>query len=103
MTDTPEIAAEKIKKHAFSGGRNSLEEHRKLGGVPEIDISFQYLKCFLEPNDKKLQKIEEQYKSGKLLSGELKEITINLMTAFLEKHQVQREKAVDKISKFLNN
>lgn len=103
MTDSVETAAEKIKKHAFSGGRNSLEEHRKLGGVPEIDISFQYIKCFLEPNDKKLQKIEEQYTSGKMLTGELKEITINLMTKFLENHQIQREKALSKIDKFLKN
>lgn len=103
MTDTPEIAAEKIKKHAFSGGRNSLEEHRKLGGVPEIDVSFQYLRFFLEQNDKKLQKIEEQYRKGKILTGELKDITITLMTKFLEKHQAQREKAVDKIDKFLKS
>jgi tryptophanyl-tRNA synthetase len=31
----------KINKHAFSGGRETVEEHRELGGVPEIDVAFQ--------------------------------------------------------------
>lgn len=31
----------KINKHAFSGGRETLEEHRELGGIPEIDVAFQ--------------------------------------------------------------
>ena len=103
LTDSPEVAREKIMKHAFSGGRNSLEEHRKLGGIPEIDVSFQYLKFLLEPNDKKLAKLEEEYKSGKLLTGELKDYAIKLLTKFLEKHQTAREKAKSKLDKFLKN
>ena len=103
LTDTPEEVAEKIKKHAFSGGRNSLEEHRRLGGIPEIDISFQYLMCFLEPNDTKLKKIEDEYRSGQLLSGELKKHTIELMTKFLNHHQKEREHSKNKIDKFLKN
>ena len=30
----------KINKHAFSGGRESVEEHRKYGGRPEVDVAF---------------------------------------------------------------
>src|SRR3989338_1492286 len=45
LTDTPEEAEKKIKKYAFSGGKDTLEEHRKLGGNPDIDVSFQYLKA----------------------------------------------------------
>jgi hypothetical protein len=29
-----------VKKHAFSGGRATLEEHRLLGGDPAIDVSY---------------------------------------------------------------
>ena len=42
LTDTPEEAERKIKKYAFSGGQATLEEHRKLGGNPDVDVSFQY-------------------------------------------------------------
>src|SRR3989344_4140478 len=69
-TDSPKDVEDKIKKYAFSGGRDTLEEHRKLGGNPEIDVSYQWL-IFFEEDDKKLKKIYDDYKSGKLLSGEL--------------------------------
>jgi tryptophanyl-tRNA synthetase len=35
------VLQNKINKHAFSGGRETLEEHRELGGIPEIDVAFQ--------------------------------------------------------------
>ena len=38
LTDTPEEMARKVKKYAFSGGKDTLEEHRKLGGNPDIDV-----------------------------------------------------------------
>ena len=48
----------KINKYAFSGGKDSIEEHRKLGGDTQVDIAYQYLTFFLE-DDEKLQQIKE--------------------------------------------
>ncbi|PIN76797.1 tryptophan--tRNA ligase [Candidatus Woesearchaeota archaeon CG10_big_fil_rev_8_21_14_0_10_36_11] len=101
LTDTPEDAATKIKKYAFSGGQATLEEHRKKGGNPDVDVSFQMLLYGLEPDDKKLQKIYKEYKSGKLLSGELKQICIEKITVFLKEHQQKRAKAKKQIDKFI--
>ena len=101
LTDTPEEAARKIKKYAFSGGQATLEEHRRLGGNPDIDVSYQMLRYGLEPDDKKLQKIYDDYKSGKLLSGELKQILIEKITIFLKDHQEKRTKAQKEVEKFL--
>jgi len=100
-TDTPEEVKRKINKYAFSGGRDTLEEHRKLGGNPDIDVSFQYLKFLFEEDDKKLAKIESDYRSGKLLSGELKAILIDKINAFLKEHQKKRELAKKQIDKFI--
>lgn len=47
-----------INKHAFSGGKDTVEEHRKYGGNTEVDVSFLYLTFFLE-DDEKLEKIKE--------------------------------------------
>jgi len=100
-TDSPKEVENKIKKYAFSGGQPSLQEHRKKGGNPDIDVSYQYLKMLFEPDDKKLKKIHDDYKSGKLLTGELKEILIEKINSFLKHHQQEREKAKSKIEKFM--
>ncbi len=93
LTDTPEEAANKIKKYAFSGGQATVEEHRKLGGNPDIDVSFQMLRYGFEPDDQKLAKIEADYRSGKLLTGELKQLVIEKIAVFLKEHQKERKKA----------
>lgn len=100
-TDSPKEVEKKIKKYAFSGGQSTIEEHRKKGGNPNVDVSFQYLKMFFEPNDKKLEQIEKDYKSGKLLTGDLKEILIEKINSFLKEHQKKREEARKQIDKFL--
>ncbi|MEM5878940.1 MAG: tryptophan--tRNA ligase [Candidatus Aenigmatarchaeota archaeon] len=98
--DTPEMVREKIIKYAFSGGQPTIEEHRKKGGDPDIDVSYQWL-TFFEEDDKKLEQIREDYKSGKLLTGELKNILIEKLNNFLKEHQKKREKAKDQVEKFI--
>jgi len=100
-TDSPKEVETKIKRYAFSGGKESIEEHRKKGGNPDVDVSFQYLKMFFEPDDEKLRKIYEEYKSGKMLTSELKMILIEKINLFLREHQKKREKAKKQIDKFL--
>jgi tryptophanyl-tRNA synthetase len=99
LTDDAKTVEKKIKKYAFSGGRATIEEHREKGGDPDVDVSYQYLKLFFEPDDKKLKKIHDDYKSGKLLSGELKQITIDKINQFLANHQKRRNEVV--LSKYL--
>lgn len=100
-TDSPKVVEEKIKKHAFSGGRGSLEEHRKFGGNPDVDSCYKWLEMFFEPDDKKLAKIYNDYKSGKLLTSELKAYTIEKINAFLKEHQKKRELAKKQLNRFL--
>ena len=91
----------KINKYAFSGGQPDIDEHRKKGGNPDIDVSYQYLRIFFEPDDNKLKQIYDDYRSGKMLSGELKAILIEKINEFLKGHQEKREKAKDQVDKFL--
>lgn len=100
-TDSPKEVETKINKYAFSGGKDTLEEHKRYGGNPDIDISFIYLKSFFESEDKKLKKIEEDYRSGKLLSGELKQLAIKKINSFLKEHQKKMEKAKREVDKFI--
>ncbi|MEK6978617.1 MAG: tryptophan--tRNA ligase [Candidatus Micrarchaeota archaeon] len=101
LTDSPGEAESKIKKYAFSGGQPTIEEHRKLGGNPDIDIPFQMLKYGLEPDDAKLKAIEDDYRSGKLLTGELKQIVAENLIKFLQEHQKKRKQAEKSVGKFM--
>ena len=100
-TDSPEVVKKKINKYAFSGGQPDIDEHRKIGGNPDIDVSYQYLRIFFEPDDNKLKKIHDDYKSGKMLTGELKSILIEKINEFLSVHQQKREEARKNIDEYL--
>ncbi|MEM0340719.1 MAG: tryptophan--tRNA ligase [Acidilobaceae archaeon] len=93
LHDPPEVVRFKIMKYAFSGGQPTVELHRKLGGNPDVDVSFQWLKMLFEPDDVKLKKIEEDYRSGRMLTGELKEYLIEKLNSFLEEFRAKREEA----------
>lgn len=51
-----------VNKHAFSGGRDTIEEHRQFGGNCDVDVSFMYLTFFLEDDDKleQIRKVSPQ-------------------------------------------
>ena len=100
-TDSPEQVKKKINKYAFSGGQPDIDEHRKVGGDPDIDVSYQYLRIFFEPDDIKLKKIYDDYKSGKMLTGELKAILIEKINNFLSLHQEKREEARKNIDAYM--
>ena len=100
-TDTPNEVKKKINKYAFSGGRDTIEEHREKGGNPEVDVAFQYLRYLFEEDDDKLNEIEKEYRSGKLTTGELKKYTIEKINDFLAEHQKRRKDAKKKIKDFM--
>lgn len=98
MTDTSNDIKDKINKYAFSGGQETLELHRKLGGNINVDISYQWLRYFMN-DDKMLEDIGKKYSSGEMTTGELKKITIKTITSVVEKHKKDREKITNDIVK----
>ena len=100
LTDSPQSVKKKVNKYAFSGGQPTIEEHRRLGGNPDIDVSYQWL-TFLEEYDEKLETIYDAYKSGRMLSGELKAILVETLNNFLQEHQKKRQLAKERLSEFI--
>ncbi|GMM27572.1 tryptophan--tRNA ligase [Martiniozyma asiatica (nom. inval.)] len=96
MTDTAKQIQKKINKYAFSGGQVSVEEHRKYGGNPDVDVAYQYLSFFMD-DDEELAKISDSYKKGELLTGELKKICIETLQAFVKDFQDRRAKVDQEI------
>ncbi len=86
LSDNPNDIKYKINKYAFSGGRDTLEEHRKYGANLEVDVAYQYL-TFFEEDDKKLEEIGKNYSTGIMLSGEIKKYLIEKLVKFTKEHQ----------------
>jgi tryptophanyl-tRNA synthetase len=94
LNDNEKIIRQKINK-AFSGGAKTIEEHRKHGGKPEEDVSIFYLtNLFLD--DKQSEKIIKEYKEGRLLSGEVKNMLADKVVAFVKEFQARLKEISDK-------
>ena len=89
MSDTAAQIKTKINRHAFSGGRESLEEHRKHGGNPDVDVAYTYLSYFLD-DDAELEDLASKYRSGEMLSGEMKARCIAELQKFVGAFQERR-------------
>jgi len=98
LPEDAEAVKRKIKR-ALTGGRDTLEEHRKLGAVIEKDMVFELMKQHLVEDDNELNKIYDNYKSGKMTSGELKEIACSKMEEFMNKFVKGAGKARKNIDK----
>ena len=92
LPEDPKIACKKINR-ALTGGRDTLEEHRKKGAIIENDMVFKLLKYHLIEDDKELAKIYVEYKSGRMTSGEIKKIACGKMTAFMKDFENKLKKA----------
>ena len=101
LNDSMKTIEKKIKS-SFSGGQPTVEEHRKKGGNPDIDVAYQYLRYFFEENDNELEKIREEYVSGKLLTGEIKSICIEKAESWMKEHHELKEQNQHLIKDFLS-
>ncbi|UCE11058.1 MAG: tryptophan--tRNA ligase [Candidatus Thorarchaeota archaeon] len=98
-TDTPKMAKKKVM-NAFTGGRDSADEQKRLGANPDVCSVFKYYEFLFMPDDKDLADIEKKCRGGEILCGECKQILAPMMIEFLDKHQAAREDVKDRIHEF---
>ncbi len=89
----------KIKK-SFSGGQSTVEEHRRLGGDPDKDVAYQYMMYFFEEDDSFLEEINRDYRSGKILAGEMKQLCIDRATDWLSELSEKRDETAHLVGRF---
>ncbi len=99
-TDTPEVAERKIM-NAFTGGRATVDEQRRLGANPDICSVYHYEYFLFMDNDKEIEELRRNCLSGAILCGECKQILAERVKPFLIEHQARREKAKDQMKEFL--
>lgn len=85
MTDTAKQIKKKVNQ-AFSGGQETVEEHRRLGGNPDVDVAYQYLLFFVD-DDEEMAELAKEYRAGNILSGEMKAKAITVLQAVVQGFQ----------------
>ena len=99
-TDPPKKAGKKVMK-AFTGGRDTVEEQRELGGRPEICNVYAYYYFMFEENDAALVEREMKCKKGEILCGECKKNLAKRVEVFLTDFQKKREEAREVLDQYL--
>ena len=100
LNDSRNTVRKKLMKYAFSGGRDTAEEQRKYGANPDIDFSFNIFRI-MEDNQSKVSSIYESYKSGEMLSGEMKSIAAEKISEFLDILRSRREDVENNLDAYM--
>jgi tryptophanyl-tRNA synthetase len=94
LTEPPAEAAKKVKR-AKTGGRVTVEEQKKLGGLPNECTIYELMMSHLIEDDAHVKELFEDCKSGKRTCKACKAEAAELMFAFLTQHQEERVRATE--------
>jgi tryptophanyl-tRNA synthetase len=92
LNDPPKEVQRKVR-NAFTGGRATVEEQRRLGAVPEICSVWALWRTKFSQNDAEFERVTRDCRSGALLCGDCKSQLLERILPFMEAHQERREKA----------
>ena len=97
LLDDPEDGYDKVKS-ATTGGRETAEEQRELGGkADECPVYELYAYLLAGDDDEFATEVYEECVGGERLCGGCKEQAAELMAEFLEDHQEKRAEWADKL------
>jgi Tryptophanyl-tRNA synthetase len=89
--DEDEKTARKKIMSAVTGGRQTLEEQKKLGGEPEKCSIYQLNRFHMMESDAELCKMCEACKAGELMCGTCKKETAERVLTFLKEFKEKRD------------
>ena len=90
LDDSPTEAAKRVKV-AFTGGRDTVEEQRRLGANPGICPVYDLYSFHFARDDEHVERVRHECKDGIRLCGECKQEAIGLVKEFLSNHHRKRE------------
>jgi tryptophanyl-tRNA synthetase len=92
LNDPPKEVERKVRK-AFTGGRTSVEEQRRLGATPEVCSVWALWRTRFARDDTEFDQLTADCRSGALLCGECKGRLLERVHPFFAEHAARREKA----------
>ena len=93
LDDTPRDATQKIS-NAFTGGRDTVEEQRRLGARADICPVYDLYRFHFAKDDEHVERVYHECTKGIRLCGECKQEVIGLVKTFLESHHKKRDSLV---------
>ncbi len=97
LLDDPEEGYEKVKA-ATTGGRETAEKQRELGGeADECPVYELYAYLLAGDDDEFAKEVYDECVGGERLCGDCKEQAARLMEEFLEDHQAKRAEWEDRL------
>ncbi len=97
LLDDPEEGYEKVKA-ATTGGRETAEKQRELGGeADECPVYELYAYLLAGDDDEFAKEVYDECVGGERLCGDCKEQAARLMEEFLEDHQEKRAEWADRL------
>jgi tryptophanyl-tRNA synthetase len=100
LSDSQEAAKKKLM-NAFSGGRATAEEQRRLGGEIGKDMLYEVMRFHFIKDDSLLLEMKKDMESGRMLTGEYKQKWIPYALEWLKKHQAKKKEILPKARKIL--
>jgi len=100
LSGDPKQESRKVMS-AKTGGRTTIEEQRKLGGIPEDCVVYEFYVYHLMPDDSLLESTFKDCRNGRLTCGECKKNCAELLEKFLTEHQKKRLDSRKKAEKLL--
>jgi len=91
LNDPMHIVDEKVR-NAFTGGRATVEEQRRLGATPEVCSVWALWRSRFAESEEKFQEVTRDCRSGALLCGECKSQLLERVHTFYRNHAAAREK-----------
>ncbi len=90
LDDSAAEASRRVKT-AFTGGRDTVEEQRRLGGRPDVCPVFDLYRFHFARDDAHVDLVQHECTKGIRLCGECKQEAMGLVKSFLEEHHKKRD------------
>jgi tryptophanyl-tRNA synthetase len=90
LDDAPAAATKKVLS-AFTGGRDTVEEQRRLGGRPDVCPVFDLYRFHFGLSDEHVGRVRDECLGGTRMCGECKQEAAGLVKKFLAEHHKKRD------------
>ncbi len=94
LNDRPETVEKKIA-NALTGGRETVEMQRRLGGEPEKCVVYELGLFHFIDDDVHVKRIYDECRSGERICGDCKAEHAKIVADFLRAHQRRKKSFVD--------